>query len=51
MQVEITVKEIVGIIFIIAGLVIIFMNFVGALEGLAGLALLFIGLYFAGLLK
>jgi len=49
--IKITAQEILGFIFIIAGLVMLFMNVVGVLEGLASLALLFIGLYFAGILK
>jgi hypothetical protein len=48
---ELTAEQILGFIFIIAGLVMLFMNVVGVLEGLASLALLFIGLYFAGILK
>ena len=48
---EITPEFIIGVIFVIAGLVIVFMNFVGVLEGLAGLALLLIGLYLVGVLK
>jgi len=49
--IRITAQEILGFIFIIAGLVMLFMNVVGVLEGLASLALLFIGLYFVGILK
>ncbi|WP_278465822.1 hypothetical protein [Saccharolobus islandicus] len=48
---EITATQIVGFIFIIAGLVMLFMNVVGVVEGIASLVLLFIGLYFAGILK
>jgi len=48
---EITATQIVGFIFIAAGLAMLFMNVVGVVEGIASLVLLFIGLYFAGILK
>ena len=48
---EITATQIVGFIFIAAGLIMLFMNVVGVLEGIAALVLLFIGLYFAGILE
>lgn len=42
---------VIGIIFVIAGFVLLFMNFTGAVEGLGALFLLFVGLYLMGVLK
>ncbi len=50
-SVDITAQEILGFIFIAAGLTLFLMNAVGVLEGLASLALILIGLYFTGYLK
>jgi len=48
---DINVEEILGFIFIAAGIAIFLMNAVGVLEGIAALALILIGLYFTGFLK
>ena len=50
-SVDITAQEILGFIFIAAGLTLFLMNAVGVLEGLASIALILIGLYFTGYLK
>ena len=48
---DISPEEILGFIFIAAGIAIFLMNTSGALEGVASLALILIGLYFTGFLK
>lgn len=48
---DITPQFVLGAIFVIAALVIIFMNFVGVFEGIAGIFLLLVGLYLMGVLK
>ena len=50
-SVDITAQEILGFIFIAAGIAIFLMNAVGVLEGIASLALILIGLYFTGFLN